>query len=67
MREAIRARARGCTFTCDRIPTSYKFDLFPAASDFRAVELQRARAVPVKVPLANAGRSERRSTAAIRL
>lgn len=47
MREAIRA---GRAFNVIHIPTSYKFDLFPATSEFHAVQLQRAGKVSVTLP-----------------
>jgi hypothetical protein len=47
MRDAIRA---GRAFNVIHIPTSYKFDLFPATSDFHAVQLQRASKISVTLP-----------------
>jgi len=47
MRDAIRA---GRAFNVIHIPTSYKFDLFPATSEFHAVQLQRASKISVALP-----------------
>jgi hypothetical protein len=47
MCDAIRA---GRAFNVIHIPTSYKFDLFPATNDFHTVQLQRASRIAVTLP-----------------
>jgi len=47
MRDAIRA---GRAFNVIHIPTSYKFDLFPATNEFHAIQLQRASRIAVTLP-----------------
>jgi hypothetical protein len=49
--EAIRhAIGAGRSFNVIHIPTSYKFDLFPATSDFHVTQLQRGGTVPLALP-----------------